>query len=640
MRFKGVKFYSAVGLSSGHNLERAEDVINQFQENIEYSNINQIIEFYNIQCFFRNKIFLLKWNDVKKEKYNEIVQKFSKHIGKFYSKINDYNLGQILKEVDFNYVDDFWVLFDKYKVYKRISSQCFTVILQYEKLRIHDILACKEIIKCFGSEIREYLIIERQCAEILLDQYAAFNENDNNKYYFPVELTQKDKENILINYINWEQSNLNYLKLIYESQSTNELLISDKVKLEAKRRYNEEIDKLFQESSGIEYGAKVSFCKNQEEEKRYEFIDREIQISYSSEWIKENSDYPTLLNNFIYLFEFVDMQFRIQHVHKRANLGIFEGVLGIKGKKEYFTGTAFSQMQILATVQTIGYYFELKRNNIRLEDILKWFFETYLETEFQVKGFYIYLPSENSTYLEKCRTIVSEIDSILKQFKLYVEEGEIDSELLQLSSEHLFFNNIPSLLEKKYIYPKGDEYNIVSHRLFSDQSMLHYVNSIENHYNSFYNLIQKENVRKEDFEEYKQVELDWLLEQEYVYLDKAGVIRLKMEKVLIIKDLYYNDVISRYYFSRYSNNLTEMEIKGMLEYESSLLSRPEQDYFNYLLNKSDFSNGLDLRNKYVHGTQPTDERIHKNDYFTFLRILVLLVIKINEEFCLIYDKPI
>ena len=74
----------------------------------------------------------------------------------------------------------------------------------------------------------------------------------------------------------------------------------------------------------------------------------------------------------------------------------------------------------------------------------------------------------------------------------------------------------------------------------------------------------------------------------------------------------------------------------MICYENTLFSKNEYDYLNYYLN-SKFSNGLELRNKYAHGTHSTDGSQHFNDYFKFLEILVLIIIKINEEFCL-YDN--
>lgn len=52
------------------------------------------------------------------------------------------------------------------------------------------------------------------------------------------------------------------------------------------------------------------------------------------------------------------------------------------------------------------------------------------------------------------------------------------------------------------------------------------------------------------------------------------------------------------------------------------------------VNKSEFSNGLDLRNRYIHDTNSLDKRHQQNDYIVLLKMFVILVIKINEEFCL------
>ena len=49
---------------------------------------------------------------------------------------------------------------------------------------------------------------------------------------------------------------------------------------------------------------------------------------------------------------------------------------------------------------------------------------------------------------------------------------------------------------------------------------------------------------------------------------------------------------------------------------------PEQEYLDYILNKSTFSDGLDLRNKYAHGTIFRDDRLNSRDYLEFLIIIV------------------
>ena len=76
--------------------------------------------------------------------------------------------------------------------------------------------------------------------------------------------------------------------------------------------------------------------------------------------------------------------------------------------------------------------------------------------------------------------------------------------------------------------------------------------------------------------------------------------------------------------------------KGWVTRHSSLLTDAEGKYFNYFLNGMDFSNGPELRNKYLHGSQANadGEDAHFNTYITGLRLTVALVIKMNDDFCL------
>ena len=73
-----------------------------------------------------------------------------------------------------------------------------------------------------------------------------------------------------------------------------------------------------------------------------------------------------------------------------------------------------------------------------------------------------------------------------------------------------------------------------------------------------------------------------------------------------------------------------------MERRSSLLSEAEGKYFNYFLNAADFSNGPELRNKYLHGSQVNaeGEDAHFHTYMIALRLTVALVIKMNDDFCL------
>ena len=138
---------------------------------------------------------------------------------------------------------------------------------------------------------------------------------------------------------------------------------------------------------------------------------------------------------------------------------------------------------------------------------------------------------------------------------------------------------------------------------------------------------------------------DFLKKQQiknYIHIDCNEFIKITNNKLItILKDLHENEAINYWkYPISYRNEIDKLIDKQMVEAESSLLSRPEQDYFNYYLNKSSFNNSLDLRNMYVHGTQSNDsddENVHYTNYITFLKLFVLIIIKINDDLCT-YDN--
>lgn len=361
-----------------------------------------------------------------------------------------------------------------------------------------------------------------------------------------------------------------------------------------------------------------------------------LDFIYNLNWIKENHDYNTLLNNFIYLFDYTDKQMRWTLVSKFSYMDVIERSIITRSKRDYPTSMVFNRINQLSDLQMMSYYSELQKMNIRLEDIIVWFFKEYLVKEFGIKNYNISMPSKNSNYLEKCRTLLPEIDSCLKQFNYYVEDGIIDPDLLEISSKPLLYKDVKSLLTNKYVYPIKGEFDIITYYLFSDQCMLSYIESKGEKYNNFYELISKKNITKKEIVQFEQKSLDKLINDGYLIIDDNNFIRFKNRKqILILKDLYENEVIS--YWKLSENEQKEIDnfvSKRLLKFDRSLFSKPEQDYLNYYLNKSEFINSLDLRNMYSHGTQKFgDEDIHYQNYIIFLRLFILIIIKINDELC-------
>lgn len=463
MSDNNVKFYSSDDMSCGSNLREAEKIIDSFSSDKTDCKINDILELYNIQLFFNNDIRLYEWDDQRYNSLANTVKEFDKPIGIFFSKIDNENFISMYNQINYDYTQNFWELFNYFKLYDRIHCKTISSMLENQEIFIEYLLSYKGISKKYESEIRSYMLQNSQTAEILLSNYLTETKH---KYFFPDILTPIEREKIIIDYIVSKSVNPNYLQLIVNSNPSKELPFSDKTKLKAKRRYEKQIEELFKDSTGYNYGVDVTFSASQQEETMVEKSNGILHFSYGTSWIKNNLDYPTLLNNFIYLFGFTDLQFRCQWCHKKAQLGVFESHVGIHGKSEYFKGIHFEIMNMKSVVDVIGYSDELLRNNIELKKVIEWFFIKYLMDELNITDYTFSVPSKQVSYAERCKLMVIELERILKQFKLYVEEGTIDKELLQISSKQVKFENVPSMIKNKYLYPIEKECRTLMQLLF------------------------------------------------------------------------------------------------------------------------------------------------------------------------------
>lgn len=632
--YDGIKFYSVYDWNIGEYSEKAVAILESFDENKEYDDINQVIELYNIQKLIGSGASLNERDERKISHYKKISNSFVKILGQFFGQIDDENFMQTCKSVCIGYVEDFWQLFVKFKSFKKVSGQIFAAHLNEPETTLYKLLQQEELVKVYGKELAEILRVSDQTPRLIIGKFLQKHDQECS-YRFPKELSPSEYEGILQKYIQLDTANLNDLQLLAHSQSSKECPISDKLRLSAKRACDTYWENRPFTGVQIGYGIGVEFADVPEIKSARRLQNNTYQVTYDIKWLLDNLDYPTILNNFRYIFEQFDDCWRSTLVSVKSQLGIFERTLSTRGIKEFVKGNHFNIGENISTMQVKGCYDILKHKGVRLEDVLKWFFEEYLPQEFDANGFRFNPPSEGTTMAEKCRTIASEMDGVLKQFRMYVQDGEIDRELFEISSEHIIFSTLSGFVKEKYAYGNSDDIQREQFLLFSDQSLLGHIEKTQSRYSRFVELMTHEDVRLSDFWEHQQTNIQWLIERDIVRENADGYLKLNIAKVFILKDLYEHDVICpKYYEGELKDIIDECCRNGNLRLADSLFSEPEQDYLNYELNKSSYSNGLDLRNKYAHSTYPADEKIQVMDYMILLKIMILVITKINEEFCL------
>jgi len=631
--YNGVKYYSSNDLGISVELEEAENIIKNFDPKADVTDINVLLELYNVQELLECGTRLRKWSEDEYNGYKSKAKGITGTLAKFFSQIEDSTFIELYTNVAIEYVDDFWILFVKFKCYEKITSNRFEELLLMKETPLYRFLYHKEIVNTYDNQLTKELRTSEQTCQILVSK---FLEKNNTKYHLPSGLKPSEYEAIFQKYIDSDKVNPNNLHLIYNAQSTKECPISPKLKLNAKRKYDEFWNNPGENVMKTSYGIGITIADQNEDVK----VDKEgtnLHFSYDRKWLEENLDYPTILNNFRYIFGMFDCCFRSTLVSVKSKISAIESVFAIEGKKYYKKGTHFNSNETLSSMQMSIYYYFLKSHDIDLEDVFKWFFETYLSEEFGITGFCMKASSATDC-VEKCRNLAAEMDGILKQYRMYVRDGYIDRELFEMESEHLIIDGMQSLIKDKYGYLNGVNIQNEVFLLFSDQSLLGYIERTKTKYSTLFELLRNERCQISDFANHQLERINWLMERGAIIQTADNNLELNYPRVAILMDLYDHDVICIQYLTNFSDSLNEMIKNGDIRIEDTLFSKPEKEYLNYVLNKAEYSNGLDLRNKYAHSTYPQNEEEQRRDYIELLKIMILVITKMNEEFCWIDDR--
>ncbi len=601
------------------------------QNNVDLTDVNRVLELYNVKVVLTEAKYINGWSDEKYNKYKSIVQKVDDDVKSFFLKITEETIVSVFKNCNVVFWDDFWHFFYRYNVFEKISEAQFKRVIEGLRMSPDKLLENKALVQHFDNQVAEMLRQPEFGARFIVDYYIRADEKKR-RYYLPNSLTAEDKYNVVKEYINGDDVNAKMLDLIINGKSKNqkEFKIDDRLRYHAKLRFK----RFWEENTspvvnhGIEIA--VSFAPDNPDFDIV-FMENSLSAKYNSNWIKDNLDYPTLLNNFIYLFFYTDGYMRCNLTSRKLRQVALENLFLTQGNGIYQRSHSFQLLNSLANAQMFSYINILKGFDIYLEEIIKWFFEEYLADEFYVNGFKCLMPERTDSSLSKYERVATVMDGITKQFKLYCEEGEIDRGLYEMISGLVKYKDIPSLIHNKYAYPDSQSVEREMYDLFSDQSMLSYTDRTKGSYNSFFELLVNEKVNVDEVMVYNRDEIEWLIGRNTIS-NEGGYYTVNMERAWILNEFYRKGVICLQY--RKSKILKSLIDNGEVTTGSTLLSKPEWEYFNYVLNKAEFSNGLDLRNRYIHDTNSLDEKQQQHDYIVLLKMFTILVIKINEEFCL------
>lgn len=635
-----VRFFGPNDLATGWFLQRAVELAEQFDPENPPTNTVDLLELHNVQQYLEHGFLPLTHNEEQHALAKARIPQIRGAVARFFSGVNDSNVATVVEGVAgvrYGYQRDLLELLGRNKAYERCAAETVLHALSVAGVNLGEILGCKKLVQAYDVEVRKDLLSSPRGAEQVMRRYLQKDIRD--EIHLPRSLTPEDSRALLEQYIDGNDANPNYVGLIASAKETPAAGVDARLKLRAKRRVEELNAKFFENSGGIRTGCEVSVA-DQVEAAVAELDESDglvCRYTYSRSWLEETCDNPSILNNFIHLFGFIERSALLVLPSYPASLGVMERFMGTPGKTEYRIGSVFRTTDMSSLLQTRMYHHFLETKDIDLEQVISWFFDEYLVEEFQAANF-SFAPSDAGTsHLQKVRHIFAEMESVASQFSLFAKDGELDRDLLAMGSEQVRYKDIPSLLDGKYIYStETDEITSILHLLFSDQASVTYI-SEELRGDNGAMLLLKNKVAYDDFHDYQKPAIDHLIRLGIVDNDGTRVQLINIEQFRILSALFNTQCANYFHLSDRGRAVADaMVAKGWVERRSSLLSEAEGQYFNYFLNAVDFSNGPELRNKYLHGSQVNaeGEDAHFHTYMTALRLTVALVIKMNDDMCL------
>lgn len=605
------RFYAPNNVIEPYQYDIAQNYIEVYQPSTE---INDLIETYLILKLIKRE------NEFSKFKY--LISKFQNDIStNFPISIFEINYDSI----EIFYKDIFWELvLSLGKINKDDASQFESYIKKYN-IQTMTLKNVTKLIDLFPQVIKEnFLSLSRNIEFFLNHQSGKFT--DSNGLYIKLGITNEEINNLAKEYCNTDSINPNYLQLIVEYKKLSRYEFDDEIKLLAKRKSDKFWKKHFETNEGIHYSISV-VIKPLDSDKLCEPIENGILLNKII--LDEHHDFPTLLNNF-YLLGFFNHETGLPWLV--ANEETFSFTRFFSPKSNAHFEDYDSHLKNSYGLLFYAYFEYLKKNDIDIEEIINWYFNIYLETKLNIKGFHFHASNKESSYYERGKSIICEMDSILDQYELFFRHREINQDLLEIKSKASSYASLKSFNEKKFIKLNNTPDNsALFSALFYDQSPLSLISSKKEHKTFFKHI--KEGVKITDFDDYQVRQINILIEKNFLKLSNDVIKFSNFQEINILNKLWKSGTYCLYYKDKLILDIAEdLCKKGYCEYSDKLFSEYESNYLSYILDDKKYGNGLKIRNKFSHGKfSYKSEEEHQKNYLELLQIVIFYVMRINDE---------
>lgn len=633
-----VQYFSNSDMSISYYLQNAEETISKYHSGWRPDEINDVIELYNIWLFVENGISMNSWTEETKQE----IRGYKENVLSFFKRLDSSSLPSIYHAITIEYRHYFWEIIDRFNISNLINKESLNAALSENTYELRYLLRRERLVKKHDKLLTELLKQNEYTPKWLLKEYVEENKFDSHEpLSFPASFNLNDKEKAISDYLDLPEPNLNYVRLVLEAKKEPNFRLSDEVVLKAKKVERELNDKYFNHETGIHFKYTVSISG--EENKPLKWVKQDDEgnriLCYSRDAMLHFNG-AELLHYCILGYEFLTITGMISLVSKTSDAGTFERLIGLTGRYSYPVNMAFRYKEAISRLQIEAMQNVLQTEGQCVETAIKDFYETYLKERYGYPSAKLFLPDTSADWVSKCRIIAPEIDSIAKRHDMYAKRGEVDEELLEISSDTVRVTKVASCVKTKYYTIKGlpSELQRLFHLFFSDQSMLTFVEPYKDyHYSSFFQMLKKQDgkIPYNNYAQYQLRDIDYLIGEGYLSVNDERFLRVeKKHAILLLNQLYEYHCFPALFLGEWDKAFIQIMLdKGWIEEDNHLLSVEERNYFDYYMYNTPYTNGPALRNRYVHGTHvnPTQEHVHRAAYARLLVLMILELLKIEDD---------
>lgn len=632
-----VVFYTASDLSTTGHLQDAEPILREFDTGKPHGEVNEVLEMYNIQLYIKAGCALRSWTDDDENTFKETVKTFKPFIVAYVNGLNDDNFTAEYEQVEEALKSSFWKVFAMYRAYERVSSEQIEYVLKKESGVIDMLLEHQVIVKAYDKVLGDYMRGNRDCIELLLSAFLLQLDNPDKKPYIPSSLTLKDRDELITAFVDSSTPNISLLRIIEQAKDSNDLQISAGNRLKAKRKAENLYGQMMEKAIRFPYSISIELQNSPKDwaVRLMTRVNNDYKLCYNERLLKDYDD-ERLITMFADHYEYIDKTMQLtMPFNYVTDMVLLEFLSGYHGKRDYPITSAFNLKQQMAVMQMSFHRQYLKGRGKRLEDLLVWFYEESLKNKYGYPSGKMRLAAEGVTVVEKIRTLIPEIEAVLKRYDLYANEGRVDEGLLNYY-KGVHFTETKSVLAKKYAYGVDGSRDVFLpiRLLFQPGAVMDRLPDGFDGERNLFNTIRHCRVKYDDYREWQRENLDYLIGQGLIGKDVNDVLKLVNEaRVAVLYDIHHDRAISYWTHPKVVQDEIDVMLgQGLLYTEDKLFSKPEQEYLNFLLNDKQFTNGPAIRNAYAHGDTPNvAEEAHEAAYNYLLIVLVCVLLKIQSE---------